>query len=721
MFNHIFKSAAKQSDGLHNENISNKNLSYSKAKLDIRNQQALLLSLFAVLIPHMFFMPIALSIIIALFLIIFQYYIWQNKSIEKIQKSKIIFGTFALGLVIIYTNFKTFLGVDAGCALLAWVLFSKSLETKTYRDAIVLLNFALFIVASLFLYSQNLLVGIAGFIGVLSCFYSLYRLQNDHHAYQEVIEQPVKKSVLAKQTVFSVLKLVGIALPLMIALFVFMPRFPPLWSIPTPSDVAKTGVSDEMSPGDISQLSQSGALAFRVLFPQGQLPNKSDLYWRAMTLDNYDGTTWRRDPSMLRGNRGNNVALIHENRPVAQQMPKWYTPKGTDNTLDTIDYKMIIEPTQQSWSYALEHSIGYNPLLLHRDLSVRLPFNLESRRQFDLMWIKSHPIANLQLDEQERQKYLAVPSGFNPRSQTLANEMFNQAGQNPQQYAQAVLDWIRRENFSYTLAPQKLGTQRVDDFLFGTRAGFCEHYAFAYTNLMRMAGVPTRVVVGYQGGKFGIDGQSWEVRQLDAHAWTEVWFEGQGWVRIDPTAAIAPERIEQGMQDYSAQNNDVYGGNFLSQAQGQWLTQLRAMSDYANYQWQSKIVGYDQESQANWLQKLSIQNLSQQLLVMLVSIIVMIGLMVWWLNRGQRVKQSALDKTLQNLSSRLAKYNLQRIHNEPILTWFKRIENEVDQPEQLKKAQDLYRQHMYIQVLPAAKLKQLLHLLAKINPCKNKN
>jgi hypothetical protein len=308
---------------------------------------------------------------------------------------------------------------------------------------------------------------------------------------------------------------------------------------------------------------------------------------------------------------------------------------------------------------------------------------------------------------------LALPRTANPQTQTFAEQLFAQSGRQPERYAQAILTWIRQENFSYTLSPPLLKNERVDDFLFRTRAGFCEHYASAYVNLMRMVGIPARVVVGYQGGKAAPDGASWEVRQLDAHAWTEVWFEGKGWQRIDPTAAIAPERVEQGMQDYSMDNQALYEGTGLSNWQRQWLTQARVWSDYMNYQWQSKVVGFDQTKQQGWLKKLSLDNLSKQLIFLIIAIAASIGLVVWWLSRSQKVALSKVDLALQRLSQRLHRVNLQRLHYEPVLTWLKRIEAQQGMDDDLQSIIRLYTQHVYVQSLAEMQLKQLLSLLGK--------
>lgn len=698
MLQGIFKTKAKP-----------KQFSPLQAPLQQQDEQLIIICLIVVLIPHFFFMSFSLTIWLLLLLAVWQYFLSVKKNSVKLKNQYMLAVILFVGMATIYFAYGTFLNIEAGSSFLALTVFSKAFESRVYRDAIVLMNTLLFLIAGLFLHSQNLIVGLAGLGATFFCFYTLYQLQNDHHAYQEVIDQPLDRRTILTQNLKNVGKLVLIALPLMSMLFMFSPRFPPLWRMPTAGDQAKTGVGDEMSPGDISNLSQSSDLAFRVLFPAGQLPDKANLYWRAMTLDHYDGTTWRRDQQRRRGN----IRVLHKEGDINRQIPDWYQLPNADLKWQTVPYRILLEPSHQSWVYALEHSVGAGPLFVHRDLSVRASFTVDTRQQVNLHWLKSQPLAHLELTPEEYKKYTDLPQGQNLRSQALANQMFQDAQQQPQRYAQAVLQWIRKDQFSYTLQPPKLGEQRVDDFLFNTKAGFCEHYASSYANLMRMVGIPARVVVGYQGGQVGLDGQSWEVRQLDAHAWTEVWFEGQGWVRIDPTAAIAPERIQFGMQDYSASNQEVYGDNVMGRVQGQWLISLQKVSDYANYQWQSKVVGYDQENQREWLKQFSIHNLKQQLWVLFGLIILAVGFMVWWLNRGQRKTVSALDQAFARLSQRMTPYHLQRNPNEPILTWLNRIEQQIEheQPQfnlNIAEIKQQYTQHIYWQNLNEQDLKKML-------------
>lgn len=715
------KNSADQFEGgTENQLSANVRQAIAYSPLSQKNYQSLLLATFLVLLPHFYYLPIAQTALMLLVLAFWQWQIFKHGTIVQTQKglsAKLLqYAVVITGLVIIFAQYHTFVGVDAGCAALALILLGKGYELKNYRDGIIHFNFALFVAAAAFLYGQGIFTTIAVLIAIFQCFYGMYQLQSYHSAYEEVLVQDVSVKQLRQHAFKTVLKLLGFAAPIMVMLFLFFPRFPPLWSMPSNNKQATTGVSDSMTPGDIANLSQSNALAFRVVFDDpNQMPTPSNLYWRAMVLDDYDGTTWT--PSrMTRYNYG----LLPERGQSTWQIPNWYqVPNGQSARL--ANYQLILEPTFQRWVYSLDHSVSQFPLRMKPDLSIQSFGEIARREQFDLAYIIPKPRANIVLDDLTRQYSLALPEGRNTQTLAFAQQLFQQQGNDPKRYANAVLSWIRTNNFSYTLSPPLLGEERIDDFLFRTRSGFCEHYASAYTNLMRMVGIPARVVVGYQGGKSAPDGASWEVRQLDAHAWTEVWFAGEGWVRIDPTAAIAPDRVNLGMQDYANQNDTVFDDSALSNWSGSsnLLMQARIWMDYASYQWQSKVVGFDQGTQRDWLKKFSIDNLSEQLIVLIVTLITVIGLVVWWLSRQQKIKRSKLDQAIENLSKRLQKIGLNRQLNEPVLTWLQRIQldNQANQrllaQQQLDEIIQRYTQHQYIAKLSDAQLHELIQLLAK--------
>ena len=279
---------------------------------------------------------------------------------------------------------------------------------------------------------------------------------------------------------------------------------------------------------------------------------------------------------------------------------------------------------------------------------------------------------------------------------------------------------MRSQQFRYTLSPPTLGNNRIDDFLFATRAGFCEHYASSFTYLMRAAGVPARVVAGYQGGQLGRDGKSWEVRQMDAHAWSEIWVQGRGWVRVDPTGFVAPNRVEQGMdtvtQDAGAKMFGEGVAGQISYQQFQMLQQARRLFDQASYYWQRDVVGYDQDRQRSSLFKwLNIQSVYQQVMVMfvtLVSVLALLGLWLWW--RRRRVWDRH-DWIMVQLSNRLAKKDqtLARQDSEGVLAWLTRLEPKVTDKAAIQALAALYRQIRYQQPTDNKQSMRQLDNLAK--------
>ncbi len=334
---------------------------------------------------------------------------------------------------------------------------------------------------------------------------------------------------------FSV-KLVLHSLPLAILLFVVFPRLGPLWMVPNIKS-ATTGLSDEMSFGDINKLTRSAELAFRVGFenPDGSTlgPANQDLYWRTLVMENYDGKTWRQDQS---------IKTIQ--RQAYFQKPQREQAVITANNRK-IEYMVISEPSHQKWLYGLDEAFSDNNQI------VELPdYRLYSLRPIDQRMsyrVVSYPnnIMELTLKDNTKQLNLALPPNSNLKTQALA-QRFAQDYPDPQTRINAMMNYFAEQAYYYTLSPPSVGEQQIDDFLFENRAGFCAHYASALVFMARASGIPARMVTGYQGGEYNPQAGYYSVYQYMAHAWTEVWLEGQGWQRFDPTAMIAPQRILDG-------------------------------------------------------------------------------------------------------------------------------------------------------------------------------
>ncbi|WP_278397356.1 DUF3488 and transglutaminase-like domain-containing protein [Acinetobacter venetianus] len=578
----------------------------------------------------------------------------------------VLFSLLSLGLI--YINYQTLLGVEAGVAFLSTCLFAKSLEAKNTRDLLIVFNFALFVSASLLLHSQAFGMAVIVLLTFLMCLMGLYRIQT------AAFSQSQLSSGQLKQDLKQIVKFVGIATPFFILLFIFFPRLPPLWAIPIQKDRATTGISDTMSPGDIAQLSQSSALAFRVIADMYQLPNRQQLYWRALVLDQYDGRTWT-------------SSFFNQQLKTASSASRY------------VDYQYLPADEQSNWIMGLEYSIPQERYLqLYQDDSIR-PSKLIKRNQpIQMQWLGRTTSEPIVLSTKQFELNTRYGKTQDPEAQQLAHQLFEQSQNQPEEYIQTVLKWYRKNGFVYTLTFGTLGGDRIDQFLFSSRKGFCEHYASSFVMLMRFVGIPARVVTGYQGGQLAIDGQSWEVRQLDAHAWSEVYIDGK-WKRIDPTAMIAPQRIDTGMQDYLAQDQMVWGDE---RAQGwrlqqfKFLKNVRIWSDYLSYQWQSKVVGYDAEKQKSWLSRLGLDSTYGYVIILIVGIggvlLFYVGF-YWWRQRQQLVEyQRLIFKFQKQLPTPMHKRQA-----ETFQTWMQRLMNSVEDHKSFEQVIVLYQKIVFME------------------------
>ncbi|WP_180191312.1 DUF3488 and transglutaminase-like domain-containing protein [Acinetobacter sp. YH01006] len=615
--------------------------------INAKIRTSIVLTLSLILIAQMAFIPVLLSIIFAISIVCIWIFLKRQQPFPKT-------GTFlltALALGSIYLSYHSFIGVEAGVAVLSTFLFAKSLESKNKRDLIILFNFALFVAASSFLYSQSFGMAIVIVLCLISCLIGLYRIQTS-----EFEQEPTTQRAALQQDAKHVAKFILYAIPFFILLFIFFPRLPPLWHIPIPENKGVTGISDSMSPGDIAELSQSSALAFRIIGDVSKLPPRSELYWRALVLDEYDGQRWT-------------SSFVNQQPLMRQPMDSSPVPVGWN-------YQYLAADPSVFWIMGLEKSIPVERRYYNRQDWSIVPRRLTQRVEpIPLQWIGT------QYDPQAVGQYLArinsqVQRRLDPQAQQLAQRLYMQSAEDPRRYVQNVLNWYQQNNFVYTLKPGQLGQNRIDEFLFNSRQGFCEHYASSFVMLMRYVGIPARVVTGYQGGELAPDRKSWEVRQLDAHAWTEVWLD-QKWQRFDPTAMIAPQRIDGGMQNLMSQDERVWSNNSTWTSQNnQWMTKMRVWSDYASYQWQSKVVGYNAESQQNWLSKLGLSSAYSSIIVLLGSIALLIlayGLRIYL---KARQAQSPFDRAIQQLNQSLAD-DLKKQPAETFHHWMQRLSQQV--------------------------------------------
>jgi len=472
--------------------------------------------------------------------------------------------------VAIFGTYRTLNGIEAGTAFLVLMAAAKLLETRTSRDLTVIVFISWFLLYAALLREQSLLQ-LPWLLG--SAFLTAVALMRVHASSAQA---PARHIV--RRTLLLMLQ----AAPLALLLFLLFPRLPgPFWGIDTHSE-ARTGLDDEMTPGDVSDLSASGEVAFRARF-FGAMPPPEQRYWRGPVLHEFDGRSWR--------------------RPRAQIFPQTQvTFRGP-----AIRYQVTLQPHARRWVLALDLPSEW----AQREVTQAYDLTLLSARPINnvaAFELTSHTgyTAGAMLAQSMRRKDLDLPrDGTNARSVALGRELAARHAGNPRAIARELLDMFRQQPFEYTMQPPRLADNAVDEFLFSTRKGFCEHYASAFTVVMRAAVVPARVVTGYQGGEFNPYGGYLIVRQSDAHAWSEVWIEGSGWLRVDPTAAVAPERIQGSLIDAVGADEPVPGR--LRDASPVWL-QVEMGWDAVNDFWNQRVVRFDAQSQFDLLDRLGVDD-----------------------------------------------------------------------------------------------------------------
>lgn len=525
-----------------------------------------------------------------------------------------------LGVIGVLISGMTLLSLDTMVSFLLLGFAFKSLEVIRQRDALVVVFIGYFLVAISFLFSQSIL---AGAYGVLSLIILTGALIANQQSPAQQLSQYSTRSNLST----SALMLLQ-CLPLMVLVFVLMPRFSPLWSIPSFQSQAKTGVTDSMAPGDIANLSKSDELAFRVSF-SGKKPQADEMYWRGLVLNHFDGVTWQQL------NKEYDIEALKAE--LVQQQP--WEDSQVELAGEPFNYEAIYEKTGQPWLFTLTPTTQADGRILklgdYRVMSrsdIQTPF---------MMKATSFPDAkrDLTLRDYSRQLALQLPKSGNSKARQMAKQWRTEAGSD-QAYIDKVLNHYNKQNYFYTLRPPLLGSNdTIDKFLFDTQKGFCSHYSGSFVFLMRAAGIPARIVVGYLGGEWNESGNYLSVHQYDAHAWTEVWLQDKGWVRIDPTSMVAPSRVEGGLEAAVEYEGSFLEGQLFSVHQLKWLDGIRQKMDAIQYAWRRWILGYDSESQANLL-KAILDKLSSIPLAALVGILFAGIFLLWFVMLGLMNKRS---------------------------------------------------------------------------------
>ncbi|MFM9969355.1 MAG: DUF3488 and DUF4129 domain-containing transglutaminase family protein [Burkholderiales bacterium] len=531
------------------------------------------------------------------------------------------------GTVGVFFTYRTIFGRDAGVTLLVLLMALKLLELKIMRDIFVAVYLAYFLALTNFFYQQTMPTAALMLLTVLVISASLVSF-ND--AERRLADSARTAGLLLLQ-----------ATPVMLLLFFLFPRVQgPLWGMPQDAFSGITGLSDSMTPGNLSSLSQSDAIAFRAKF-SGDPPAKRNLYWRGPVFWEFDGKTWR--PGNTRLNNNYQVEV-----------------RGK-----AFDYEMTLEAHNRNWLFAL-------------DLPTRIP--PQARMSSDYQMLSLPPVrsriryemrsyidyrADAGADTRDLAVATRLPRLGNPRARELAARWRAEAGDGADSNAAVVkkaIDYFRNNRLEYTLTPPLLGENTVDEFVFDTKRGFCEHFSSAFAFLMRAANVPARIVTGYQGGDLNpVDGYM-EIRQAEAHAWTEVWSGAEGWVRIDPTALAVPIRVDSGLAAAVPQTS-VFPA--LMGADSEWLRSLRFNWNALANKWNQWVLGYNFERQREMLSLFGVQSPDWRSLAMMMfwSTAGVLGLTALWL-LGRWRREDPVQRAWAKFCAKLARVGLARARSE---------------------------------------------------------
>jgi protein-glutamine gamma-glutamyltransferase len=555
-----------------------------------------------------------------------------------------------------YLEYRRLFGREVGVTLLVAMLCLKVLEMKMKRDAMLVVFLGFFLAMTNFLYSQTIFMGAYMLICVWVFVATLIGF-NRINTEATIRERVVPSAWLLLQSV-----------PMMFVLFFLFPRISgPLWTMPQ-ENRAISGLGDNMSPGDISKLSLSDEVAFRVDF-ENAVPENQDLYWRGPVLGRQVGKAW-------------------QPLQVAETQKLNYEPRGP-----LTKYRVTLQPHNKPWLFALDlPNIAPPDSLFLADFQMRARMPVTSLMAYEM---ESHLRyrAGTALRPREREAYLRYDDSLNPRTIAYGKKLA-QDYSDPKSLVDSLFK-LYNAQFTYTLEPPLLGDNPMDEFLFDTKQGFCEHYSSSFVLLLRAAGIPARVVTGYQGGEVNPITRQLVVRQADAHAWSEVWFDDLGWLRADPTSAVSPLRINQGMN--AALGPQGMFNTLIDADKFGLLKQIRFSWDAVNSQWNKWVVGFNSDKQRSMFENFGLPNVDwavmlRWLIIGVIATSSLIGLFL--LLRIYRVRKDPVVATYDRLCAKLAKAGITRAPNEGPIDFLQRVKA-ID-PELGKKVQPLMEAYIAI-------------------------
>jgi transglutaminase-like putative cysteine protease len=635
----------------------------------------LLASIALIALPHLGHTP---GPVILFFYLILAWRFWAIWRPDGLPGVPLLFLLTLSGIGLLYSQHQGILGRDAGTQLFLTALALKCMEIKKERDIYLIIYLTFIVAAAQLLYEQS--IGMAAY--VLSAVGLLLA----------ILARVAGRLAPARQAVKTVLKISIQSIPVALVVFVFFPRVEaPKWLLFKDRNFAKSGLSDYLEPGSISNLGTSDDLVFRVRF-SGPVPPPSLRYWRGPVMPYTDGKRWTQ---LKNSNPGKETEA----------------PAGTGTPYR---YTLLMEPQVKNWVFALDMPVGYaSPLQRNGYYQLLTSDNPEKRAEYQITSYPEYTTGGLA--PAGYQESIQLPAEPSIRIKSLVRQLQGLEAP-PEAFVRQVFDYFRRSNFRYTLTPPLLAHDPIETFLFQTRSGFCSHYASAFVYLMRVAHIPARVVTGYLGGTMNDVGHFLEIRQKDAHAWAEVWLAGKGWTRFDPTAAIAPERLEQNLNSEQELGEEIrfirdgYGAGWLSD----WLKQTGLLWGSAEYNWQRWVVNYNSGKQSGLLSLFGIDDVRSMVLSMaaiIAAITSLYGASLFFHSKGP--SDTAL-RFYAKYCKQLARKGLTREVGEGAKAFAERAK--VQLPEhsaEIERITSLFIELRYGKEPPQENLRQLIRLISK--------
>ena len=650
-------------------------------RLDGREWRRITATFTLVALPLFFFLPGTLGVLLAAAIAL--KFVAIARDDERLAIGVAI-GLILTGAFLIYGGLRSQGLTLSFVALLVTMSVCKLLESRNRRDVHVLFLLETLLMLAFLMYSQSILIFL----------YLLFALAISVHGLVRFEQRGRTRVQFARWR--DLLRLFLIALPFAAAMFFFFPRIQPLWGMPQQGKGAVTGLPDEMNMGDLSSLAQSNEIAFRVRFDHDQVPQSRNLYWRGPVLWQFDGMQWlqrRGDPF----------------RP----------PAPVDYQQDSIvRYETTLVKSSLKWLPALDlpQQLPDNLPLGHAYQIALFPAaNGVTGKRFRLASALAYHTTG-ELSRRDRQDALQLPPGLTiPQTQGLAQRLLQENGGTARGFAEGFLKRLHEEEYYYSLEPPP-GAGNPEVFLFRDRIGFCEHYASAMVLAARSVGIPARVVIGYQGGERNPLTGDWVVREESAHAWTELWLDGEGWVRFDPTAAVAPDRILQGRlsgNSLSGEDSRAFGTRIAENLGA--VAWLRNAIDATQAFWQDWVINLDRDQQQGLLEGLGLQAFGSAGLFIVMALRLAIGsaILYWYWTRRPRSDDDAIARALRRKLATWEKRGYSKATAESVAVFFRRLAATAGdkQAAQLQQAATLYESLRYREDDNAS---QLLSLLKRI-------